>query len=201
MSQRFETPSVHHYDDHADEYVRDTVGINMESLYGPFLDLLPNDGNILDAGCGSGRDTKAFLARGYDVIAIDASEGMVAATTRLTGKPARQILLQEIEYQNEFDGIWACASLLHVPRVEIDGVLNRFARALRPRGICYLSFKEGEDERMQGERRFTDFIASSLEDCLVGHSDLDVVSIWITDDARPGRTERWVNALARNGSE
>jgi hypothetical protein len=58
--------------------------------------------------------------------------------------------LQEIEYQNEFDGVWACASLLHVPRKEIDDVLERIILALRPEGICYLSFKEGDGERLQG---------------------------------------------------
>ena len=150
MSQHSETQTIRYYDDNGDEYVRGTVGVEMESVYGPFLELLPKEGRILDAGCGSGRDTKAFVEREFQVTAIDASEQMVAATTRLTGTPACQLLLQEIEYQNEFDGVWACASLLHVPRKEIDDVLERIILALRPEGICYLSFKEGDGERLQG---------------------------------------------------
>jgi SAM-dependent methyltransferase len=173
----------------------------MESLYGPFLELLSMGGKILDAGCGSGRDTKVFAERGYEVTAIDASEKMVEVTTQLSGKLARQLLLQEIDFQNEFDGVWACASLLHVPRHEIDGVLEKIICSLRPRGIFYMSFKEGDGERAQGDRRFTDFTASGLEACIAGHSNLDIVRIWITDDVRPGRTERWVNALVRKETD
>ncbi len=66
----------------------------MESLYRPFLELVPGDGRILDAGCGSGRDTKAFLERGYQVTAIDASGKMIEATTRLTDRPAKQMRIQ-----------------------------------------------------------------------------------------------------------
>lgn len=200
MSQHSEQ-SIRYYDDHADEYVADTLGVEMASLYGPFLQLLPEGGKILDAGCGSGRDTKAFFELGYDVISIDASEQMVEATTRLTGTPARHLFFQKIEFQNEFDGAWACASLLHVPRHEIDSVLKRIICSLRPRGILYMSFKEGNGERAQGDRRFTDFTSMGLETCIAGHSNIDIIRIWITDDVRRGRNERWVNALVRKETD
>ena len=114
MSQHSDK-SIRYYDEHADEYVGGTLGVGMESLYGPVLDLLSEGGKILDAGCGSGRDTKAFLECGFDVTAIDASAHMVAATNRLTGTPARQLLLQEIEFQDEFDGVSAHHDQAHRP--------------------------------------------------------------------------------------
>lgn len=198
MSQPYETSTIWFYDDHADEYVSSTVGLEMESLYRPFLELVPEGGLILDAGCGSGRDTKAFLDRGYQVTAIDASANMVAATRQLTGQPARQMRFQELEDQNEFDAIWACASVLHVSLDELDDVLKRLAVALRPGGICYLSFKEGNSERTERDRLFTDFTESSLRAKLEQQPSFVVVSIWITNDLRPGRSEeRWVNALVR----
>ena len=170
----------------------------MESLYRPFLELVPEAGMILDAGCGSGRDTKSFLDRGYQVTAIDASANMVEATTRLTGQPAKQLRFQGLEDQNEFDAIWACASVLHVPLAEIDDVLERFSTALRPGAVCYLSFKEGDSERTEGGRLFTDFTESSLLAQLNQQPSVVVVRISITNDLRPGRSEeRWVNALVR----
>lgn len=195
MNQLSET--IRYYDEHADEFVRDSINADMESLYGPFLALLPEAGMILDAGCGSGRDSKAFLDRGYAVTAVDASEKMVEATTRLTGVPALKLQFQQMDFENRFDGIWACASLLHVPRVEMDTVLATLVSALRPSGICYLSFKKGDGDRVQRGRQFTDFTASDLNEVLAYHRKLEVLRIWITDDVRPGRANRWVNALVR----
>ena len=198
MSQPYETSTIGFYDDHADEYVSSTVGLEMESLYRPFLELVPEGGLILDAGCGSGRDTKAFLDRGYQVTAIDASANMVAATRQMTGQPARQMRFQELKNQNEFDAIWACASVLHVSLAELDDVLKRLAVALRSGGVCYLSFKEGNGERTERDRLFTDFTEISLLAQLDQQPSVEVVRIWITNDLRPGRSEeRWVNALVR----
>jgi SAM-dependent methyltransferase len=198
MSQHSESSTIRYYDDHADEYVSGTADVDMESLYQPFLELVAEGGSILDAGCGSGRDTKAFLDRGYRVSAIDGSVKMVEATKRLTGQSASQLRFQDLASEDEFDGIWACASLLHVSRAELDDVLARFVTALRPGGICYLSFKEGDGERSEGERQFTDFTEDDLREKLKRHKSLDVVRTWITNDLRPGRSnERWVNALVR----
>ena len=198
MSQHSESATIRYYDDHADEYVSGTTGVDMESLYQPFLELMPKGGKILDAGCGSGRDAKAFLDLSYRVTAIDASAKMVEATTRLTGQPAQQQRFQDLNSRGEFDGIWACASLLHVPLMELDDVLVRFATALHPGGICYVSFKEGDGERTEGGRQFTDFTENGLRERLRQEVSFDVVRTWITTDLRPGRSdERWVNALVR----
>ena len=146
--------TIRYYDDHTDEYVTSTFKMDMESLYQPFLELIPACGRILDAGCGSGRDTKAFLERGYDVTAIDASSKMVESAAQLTGVTVEQVCFQELEYEAEFHGVWACASLLHVPQSELDDVLERIQLALRPGGVCCMSFKLGEEERLHGDRRW-----------------------------------------------
>lgn len=197
MNQRSESSTVRYYDDHAEEYVSGTVGVDMETLYQRFLEYVPKGGTILDAGCGSGRDTKAFASRGYRVAAIDASAKMVEATGRLVGQPAKQLKLQELDTTNAFDGIWASASLLHVPIAELDDVMARFAAALHSGGTCYLSFKEGVGERMEGDRLFVDFTEDGLRDRLRRQPSFVIVRTWITTDFRPGRSERWVNALVR----
>lgn len=197
MSRRFKSSTNEYYDDHVEQYVSGTAGIDMDKLYQPFLALLPVGGTILDAGCGSGRDTKAFMDRGYRVTAIDASTKMVEVTKHLTSQPVHHMEFQELDQTDEFDGIWACASLLHVPLAELDDVLARFAKALHPGGICYASFKEGVGERMDGSRLFVDFTEDSLRDRLLRQGSLEIVRIWKTADLRPGRREHWVNALVR----
>lgn len=201
MNQYSESSTIRYYDDHSDEYVSGTAGVDMESLYQHFLALVVEGGTILDAGCGSGRDTKAFLDRGYQVTGIDASAKMVEATKRLTGQPTKQLDIQELDWTDEFDGIWACASLLHVPLAELDDVLARFAAALHPGGICYLSLKEGVGERMQGERLFVDFTEDSLQDRLKRQPLFAILRTWKTSDLRPGRSERWINAMVERISE
>ena len=198
MGQHSESSTIRYYDKHAEDYVSATAHVDMGSLYRSFLTLVPEGGTILDAGCGSGRDTKAFVDRGYQVTSIDASARMVEAATRLTEKPVQQVRFQDLRSKGEFDGIWACASLLHVPLVETDDVLERFAAALRTGGVCYLSFKEGDGERREGDRCFTDFTEDSLRERLKRRETLDIVRIWTSTDLRPSRgQERWVNALTR----
>jgi SAM-dependent methyltransferase len=193
MSQHSDT--IRYYDEHADDYIRGTIELDMQSLYKPFLDLLPRGGSILDAGCGSGRDSKAFMDLGYSVTAIDASKRMVAATTQLTGQQARQMRFQDCSFVDEFDGIWA--SLLHIARRELGDVLERIVAAMRPNGICYASFKEGDGERSIGGRQFTSFTLLSLETSLAIHPNLVSVRIWTTNDLSPGSNSSWVNALVR----
>src|SRR5262245_5024139 len=134
-----------YYERNAPTCISDTAGVDMSPLYEPFLALVPAGGRILDAGCGSGRDSLAFMARGYQVLAIDGAAAMVRAAAAAS-VPAGRLRLQEVDFDAKFDGVWACASLLHVPRVEILEVLGRLARALRPGGVMYLSFKRGDGE-------------------------------------------------------
>ena len=131
------------YDEHADEFYAGTVGADIGELYDAFLPLLPDGARILDAGCGSGRDSRAFLDRGYEVTAFDASAALVEKASALLGRPVRRLTFQEMDYTEAFEGVWACASLLHVPRAEFDAVLARLARALVPGGVAFLSFKYG----------------------------------------------------------
>src|SRR5262245_44821759 len=107
--------TVVYYDAHAAEYARDTLGVQVAPLYEPFLTLVPPGGHVLDVGCGSGRDALAFLGRGFRVTAIDASGEMARLASVQTGQAVAVLRVQELSYEEEFDGIWACASLLHVP--------------------------------------------------------------------------------------
>jgi SAM-dependent methyltransferase len=167
-------------------------------LYARFLAQLRADSHILDAGCGSGRDARAFLARGYAVTAFDASPTLAALASAHGGLPVQVRRFQEIDWHGEFDGIWACASLLHVPLSELPEVLERLAVALKPGGTLYASFKYGCGEREHSGRHFTDLDESGLAALLAAAPMFTELDTWTTADRRPGRAdERWLNTLLK----
>src|SRR5690606_5517654 len=132
------------YDANAEAFADGTLRVDMESLYKPFLALLKPGSKILDAGCGAGRDALHFKNLGYDVSAFDASSEMVATARKVTGLDVRHLRFQDLNTISAYDGIWCCASLLHVPTSEIDAVLTKLTQALKPGGVMYLSFKYGD---------------------------------------------------------
>jgi len=199
MNQHSEDSTHRYYEDKAEEYLARTSQLDMESLYKPFLELIPAGGTILDAGCGPGRDVIAFLKQGFRVTAFDASAKMVELVSKQTGVVAFQMRFQELNYEQEFDGIWACASLLHVPFCELDDILSMFRRALKTGGICFMSFKQGNGERFDDGRRFIDFTEATLRQKLADISGVSILRIWGTEDQAGRVGVKWVNALIRAG--
>jgi SAM-dependent methyltransferase len=196
MNPHSET-TIAYYDRNAAQFCARTLAVDMGEFYEPFLSGIPAGGRILDAGCGSGRDSRAFLQKGYEVVSIDASPAMVDATTQLTGQQAKLLNFEAIDFREEFDGIWACASLLHIARENLGSVLDRLAAALKPGGVLYLSFKYGEGERVEDGRYFNDLNESLFESTLALHSQLEIRKIWTTEETRIGRRQRWINGIAR----
>lgn len=195
--------SVRYYDRNAERFAADTGGLDLSALQGRFLQHLPAGGRILDAGCGVGRDALAFALRGYSVVAFDASVEMVRiAKGRLAGRAeVLQMRFEDVAWCAAFDGIWACASLLHVPSVELSAVARRLAAALRMGGAIYMSFKQGSRERITDARRFTDQTEETLRSTLEG-TGLTIVEAWTTTDVREGRSgEFWLNAIAKRNNE
>ena len=191
--------TISYYDAHAAEYCAATLAADMSELYAPFLSEIEPRGRILDAGCGSGRDSMAFMKKGYQVVSIDASEEMVTATSKLTGQPALLMPFDQISFKAEFDGIWACASLLHIPRSNLNVVLKRLTNALKPSGTCYVSFKHGDSERIEDGRYFNDLNETLFQRVLGEEARLELLQLWLTNDVRRAhqRKQRWLNALVR----
>jgi SAM-dependent methyltransferase len=198
----YRSSTTGYYDRHAAEFYENTFAVDVSALYIPFLREIPEGRAILDAGCGSGRDSLAFSRRGYRVVSIDASREMVAAATKHTGQQALLLRFDEIDFTDEFDGIWACGSLLHVARRDLHSVFTRFSRALKPNGVIYLSFKYGDTERMEGERFFNDMNEATLGLFLGGHAELELVYLWITEDLRNYARgyQNVLNALVRRNA-
>jgi SAM-dependent methyltransferase len=191
------TGSYRYYDAHAAEFFGQTVAVDLSELRKSFTDLLPPGGSILDAGCGSGRDSKAFTEQGFRVTAFDASAAMVELAQQYTALPVDQLRFEDLTYEEAFDGIWACSSLLHVPITREHAVFGKLASALKPGGVLYASYKLGDGERVEGDRLFRDHTEATLRAFIARHPRLGKPICWETDDLRPGRADRWINCLVR----
>lgn len=190
--------SLSYYEANAERFVENTRDTDMDAIYEPFLSLLSPGARILDAGCGSGRDSRAFLERGYEVTALDASEAMVELASRHIGRPVLHMSFDQVRFREHFDGVWASASLLHVPRRSMAEVLERLGMALKAGGVMYASFKDGEGETIRDGRLFNDYDERSLRDLLQSHPDLVPLEVWRTTDLRPDRNDvTWLNVLLR----
>ena len=189
-----------YYNDNASEFFADTVNVDMGELHSRFLAHVPAGGIILDAGCGSGRDSHVFLAKGYRVRAFDASPELARLASELIGQTVATRTFDDVEESACYDGVWACASLLHLCEHEIPGTLGQLWTALKPEGVFYLSFKLGDGERTHNGRHFTDATEARLQSWLALLGDVESVEYWITKDQRPDRQENWMNALIRRNT-
>ena len=187
-----------YYESRAIEFAENTFALDMSSLYAPFLGELPSGGRILDAGCGSGRDALAFAELGFDVEAFDASSALVDWARKKTGLPIELCTFADYSRSKRFDGIWACASLLHLELQDAKQAIAKLFGMLRENGVLYASFKLGHGVRIDGERQFLDLHEEDLPALIDACGKPEVFRVWRTHDSRPGReAEEWINFLLR----
>jgi len=187
--------TINYYENNADEFFNDTINVDMSNIYKHFTQYLTTGSLILDAGCGSGRDSKAFLDMGYKVDAFDASSEMVKRASKYTGLDVKHTVFDDVTAIDKYDAIWCCASLLHVPERKLPTTLAKLATALKPNGIWYFSFKYGTEQREKDGRLFTDVNEERLSNLVRVLPPIKVKHTWITEDNRPDRCEMWLNAI------
>ncbi len=188
--------TIHYYDMHAKDFVAGTENADMRHCRDRFLHYLKQGTKILDAGCGSGRDMLAFKEAGYEVEAFDASAEICRLASEKTGIEVKQLRFEELEGEEEYSGIWACASLLHVKPEDLPDVLQRLNRILKPEGVLYASFKYGTGEREKDGRFFYDLTEDTCRS-LLWNAGFSIRELFITQDVRSGRShEKWVNVIA-----
>lgn len=187
-----------YYNQNAQSFTAATVSVDFTATQTRFTAHLPEGSSILDFGCGSGRDTKYFLAQSFQVEAIDGSEELCKLASEYTGIPVKHMLFQELDAVEQYDGIWACSSILHLPLEELSSVLEKMARALKDHGIIYTSFKYGNFSGERNGRYFTDMTETSFATLIADITALETEEQWITSDVRPGRgEEKWLNIILR----
>lgn len=190
--------TIQYYNQNAKDFYTDTVSRDMSTLLDRFLSYLEENAYILDFGCGSGRDTKYFLEKGYLLDAVDGSAEMCRIASRLTGIEVRHMYFHELEEKDKYDGIWACASILHVPYESMVAILQKLYEALKDDGVLYLSFKYGDFEGMRNGRWFTNMNEDRINRLLCDVPLFVVMEMWTTQDVRPDRKdEKWLNCILK----
>ena len=196
--------TLDYYQRNAKEFFSQTINIDMQNVYHPFLEYLPkahlsNQQKILDFGCGSGRDSVFFANQGFEVVAIDGSKSLIELAqqtdTRIDWQCLRFDEIAKQSWQNHFTGIWACASLLHVPFDELPKLLNDLILCIKSDGILYASFKYGDAEREKDGRFFCDMNEQRWQLIEEKLDSAKPVMIWQTFDNRVDRQEIWWNIL------
>ena len=190
--------TINYYNQNAENFIANTQNADMHPTQERFLRLLDANTSILDFGCGSGRDTKCFLEKGYQVTATDGSAELCRLASEFTGIKVKEMLFQELDAINQYDGIWACSSILHLPKKELLPVIQKMCEALKDNGIIYTSFKYGDFEGERNGRYFTDFTEKTFQEVIEKVPELTIEEHWITSDVRPGRgEEKWLNLILR----
>ncbi len=188
--------TLDYYDQNADTFVAGTASVDFSAVQNKFLDCLKTGAYVLDFGCGSGRDTKYFLEHGCKVDAIDGSEELCIRASRFTGIDVKHMLFQEFVSEEKYDGVWACASLLHVPKTGLADVFARIYTAIKQDAVLYCSFKYGTFEGERNDRYFTDFTENTFQDWIGAHTEFAIRDMWLTGDVRENREdEKWLNVF------
>lgn len=188
--------TLEYYNKNAYKYTDGTINVDFKKVQNKFISYLPESGAILDFGCGSGRDTKYFISKGYDVEATDGSEELCRIATDNTGIKARHMLFSELDEYERYDGIWACSSVLHLPKLDLKNVFEKMIRATKEGGYIYMSFKYGEFEGYRDGRYFTDFMEESFDEFIGDFTDVVITEEWVSSDVRPDRgNEKWLNLI------
>ena len=123
--------TLKYYNENAKSFASGTVSVKFTEVQDKFLEKLNPDAYILDFGCGAGRDTKYFLSRGYQVDAVDGSEQLCRIASEYTEIKVRQMLFQELDEKEKYDGIWACATILHLQKKQLREVFENMYAALK----------------------------------------------------------------------
>ena len=191
-----ETKTLDYYNKNASGFAETTIDVDFYDTQKHFQNLLPEQGCILDFGCGSGRDTKYFLSQNFKVDAIDGSGELCRIASDYTGIKVKKMLFKELEEIEKYDGIWACSSILHLSKNELKAVFGKMIKALKRDGIIYTSFKYGDFEGERNGRYFTDFTEEKFNKFVQNIEKVKLKEEWITCDVRPGRgEEKWLNLI------
>ncbi|SEV87418.1 class I SAM-dependent DNA methyltransferase [[Clostridium] fimetarium] len=185
--------TLEYYNKNAKDFNDSTFEVDFAKVQEWFCKYLKAGSLILDFGCGSGRDTKYFMERGYRLDAIDGSKELCEIASENTGIVVKNQVFNKLNEVEKYDGIWACASILHLQYNELKEVLVKMNIALNESGILYCSFKYGDFEGDRNGRYFTDMTAEKLDRLIDEIGILEVREQMITTDVRPGRDdEKWL---------
>lgn len=188
--------TICYYDNNAEKYYQNTIGANVNEVMKRFLTYLPEGGTIVDAGCGSGRDVKAFRDMGYIATGIDASSELVNLARQRLGINVTLADMSRWIADVPADGIWCCASLMHLSDERIKDFLINTKYNLKPGGSLFISVKTGVETGIDYEGRYIrNFTEEELRTFIHDIKHLDIMECWYNEDALMRDSFRWLNII------
>lgn len=191
-----------YYNQYAGIYFENTVNLNVSHIIEPFVELLEPGASILDLGCGSGRDSLTFLGMGFDVTALDGSEQMCELAGIHTDLDVLHMQYEDLDFDEVFDGIWACASLIHLEKDKLPEIIKKISQALNPGGYFFMSLPKGDFEGLMNQRYFSEYQKKELKKLLEQFPELEIEDLWVTDAINDiGDGKKWLNVILRKIDE
>lgn len=187
-----------YYDLYYKEYIEKTVNLDMHPIYHRFEPFIPKGGRILDAGCGSGRDSKYFIDNGYIVDSFDASPNIALSASQYIKQNVHIMRFQDLYKENLYDGVFACASLLHVPDSELRSCIEKCINALKNDGVLYASFKLGSTAMADKHGRYFNNMDENRFKKYKPKNTV-IMNMWTREGVRPGDKNRWFNVILMKG--
>ena len=190
--------TLEYYSKKAEEFASDTQDVVFTELQDKFLEQLKTNAKILDLGCGSGRDSKYFIDKGYSIVALDGCKELCEIAKKYIGQNVIHSTFEDFKTEEKFDGIWACASLLHLQTEKLPFIIEKYANKLNKNGCFYLSFKYGDFSGLKNGRYFTYLTEETFKQIIANIEKLKITSLSITGDVREGReNEKWLNVFLK----
>lgn len=187
-----------YYEINAKRYAAETFSADMSEQYQRFLPLLREQAKILDVGSGSGRDACYFQKQGYQVTALEPSKNLCKEIVEVFSGEVVCSDIQNYQPDKRFDGIWACASLLHLQEKEVLSFFEKIDLYLNDEGIVYISGKNGiPTEKAVDGRYFLEFTEELTEKILAVNERVRMEQLWYTGDVNGREGFRWMNVIFR----
>lgn len=187
-----------YYESNAEHYAAETFSADMSEQYQRFLPLLKKGAKILDVGSGSGRDACYFQKHGYQVTALEPSKNLCREIRKVFSGEIICSDIQNYRPKERYDGIWACASLIHLQEEEILRFFEKIDLYLNDNGVVYVSGKNGiSTGEVEDGRFFLEFTERLVEKILTVNEQLKPEQLWYTEDVSGRRGFRWMNVVLR----
>lgn len=189
--------TIRYYNRNAEQYYKDTINADVSGIMTRFLAYLPKGGSIVDVGCGSGRDVRTFCALGFEAIGLDLSEELA----RIAGeKTDVKIIVADMASwmaEEPVDGLWCCASLMHLDEEGLKRFISNIEHNLKPGGTMFVSVKTGVETGIdESGRYFRNYSKEELLKLLDSASCLVIQECWETEDMLARKQFKWLNVIA-----
>ncbi len=188
--------TIDYYNSHADDYYQATAGADLDETRKRFAAYLPTEARIIDMGCGSGRDVLAFRNMGINAVGLDASEKLVKLAKERLKIPAIAADMSVWIADDPYDGIWCCASLMHLNNEDCRIFFSNLKYNLKPGGVMYVSVKSGIETGIDASGRYMkNFTEEDVKELADMEEGFKIAELWYTEDTLSRRGFKWLNVI------